>query len=138
MLRLDHGFSLVRRGETPFLTQNAWDLFVFPYGTTGEPYLEFAPDSPAFWGVVRGAKNTTFTLVDEPGPTQGLVQGREATVAPSAVGVDVAGAWRSSGDRLWHQGPGSALPVEAIDDRCAESPALVTADERRWQSRKAT
>jgi len=134
MLRLDQGFSLVRRGETPFLTQNAWDLFVFPYGTTGEPYLEFAPDSPAFWGVVRGAKNTTFTLVDEPGPTRGLVQRREATMIPVAVGVDVAGAWRSSGDRLWHHAPGSEMPIvdddddddDRDDDRCAESPALAT------------
>lgn len=25
------------------------DLFAFPYGTTGEAYLEFTPDSPAFW-----------------------------------------------------------------------------------------
>ena len=128
MLRLDQGFSLVRRGETPFLTQNAWDLFVFPYGTTGEPYLEFAPDSPAFWGVVRGAKNTTFTLVDEPGPTRGLVLRRESIMIPNAVGADVAGAWRSSGDRLWRNTPGPELPIveDDHDDRCAESPALAT------------
>lgn len=93
-LRVDQAFSLARRGDAPFLTQNAWDLFVFPYGTTGEPYLEFAPDSPAFWGVVRGAKNTTFTVVDDVGLVEGRVALRSAAPprAPGAGGVDAGDA----------------------------------------------
>ncbi len=35
--------------RTWFFRQSAADLFAFPYGTTGEAYLEFQPDSPAFW-----------------------------------------------------------------------------------------
>jgi hypothetical protein len=35
--------------STFFLRSSAGELFAFPYGTTGEAYLEFTPDSPAFW-----------------------------------------------------------------------------------------
>ena len=64
-LRVDSAFSLSPRLEPSVLQQDAYELFLFPYGTTGEPYLEFAPDSPAFWGVVKGAKNTTWRLTDD-------------------------------------------------------------------------
>ena len=32
-----------------FLSFRLSEMFAFPYGTTGEAYLEFTPDSPAFW-----------------------------------------------------------------------------------------
>jgi hypothetical protein len=36
-------------GSSILLKSSAGELFAFPYGTTGEAYLEFTPDSPAFW-----------------------------------------------------------------------------------------
>jgi hypothetical protein len=142
-LRLEQGFSLARRGENPALTQNAWDLFVFPYGTTGEPYLEFAPDSPAFWGVVRGAKNTTFALVDEPGPTHGRVAQRGPASAKDdsapPTGPGSAGAFAISsamvGDellrsRLWrtvgddNDSEDDDRDDRDDDDRCRTAPTM--------------
>lgn len=43
------GLYLILSGRT-HLRWNISDAFLFPYGTTGEPYLELGPDSPAFAG----------------------------------------------------------------------------------------
>jgi hypothetical protein len=43
------GLYLVLSGRQ-HLRWNISDAFSFPYGTTGEPYLELSPDSPAFNG----------------------------------------------------------------------------------------
>jgi len=59
-------FTLSRRLEPAILQHSANELFAFPYGTSGEPYLEFAPDSPAFWSVVRTTPQVTYVLRDDP------------------------------------------------------------------------
>ena len=43
-------FGRMGSGNTSFLKFDTASLYRFPYGTTGEPYLDFSPDSPAFWG----------------------------------------------------------------------------------------
>lgn len=47
------GNLMVLQYESKLLLRlNNNDMFKFPYGTTGEPYLEFTPDSPAFWSAI--------------------------------------------------------------------------------------
>lgn len=98
-LRVDEALRLARK-VGGFTDQNAWDLFVFPYGTTGEPYLELAPDSPAFWGVVQGARNTTWTLVDGPVRPAADVGRRSEQVAEVTSSPEEVDGWEVSPGRI--------------------------------------
>lgn len=67
-LRLDRAFATSKVGTDSTLSFSLGNVLRFPYGTTGEPYLEFAPDSPAFWGQIGVpvvSKITNFSLQDD-------------------------------------------------------------------------
>jgi hypothetical protein len=109
-LRLDDATRLMRNGyrlpgriflgDAHVLRAAATDLLSFPYGTTGEPYLELAPDSPAFWGVVRSMVQFTWQLRDDASgadESNGRSAGdadTDAMVSPDGEGPSVGGLAR--------------------------------------------
>ena len=115
---------------------NSNDMFKFPYGTTGEPYLEFTPDSPAFWSAIwAGVPRPGSWSLRDSGPFMGQGFQRAAPVAvpqlPKFLALSASKqgdvAWMASEHGIWRVDADSDAPIlewPCPDLRC---PAVVSA-----------
>ena len=85
------GNTLQAMQRQGFLSYKLSNTFAFPYGTTGEAYLEFTPDSPAFWPGIAppGMRNVgDIRLSDQKGASGG-----GDDLARLGVGFKSGSAW---------------------------------------------
>ncbi|MBR58530.1 MAG: hypothetical protein CMH54_10975 [Myxococcales bacterium] len=85
------GSTLQAMQRQGFLSYKLSNTFAFPYGTTGEAYLEFTPDSPAFWpGISPPGLNNAgdMRLWDQRGASLG-----GDDMARLGVGFKTGSAW---------------------------------------------
>jgi hypothetical protein len=82
-------FERMKASGVSFLNFDTASLYRFPYGTTGEPYLDFSPDSPAFWGGagLLGSPGS-FKLYDSAGG-----EGAGGDMARLGIGLKTSAVW---------------------------------------------
>ena len=144
-LRLAKGFGylslklMVLRYQSKLLLRfNNNDMFKFAYGTTGEPYLEYTPDSPAFWSAIWAGvpRPGSWSLSDSPSvPEQGYQRAASVSVPqlPKFLALSASSwddvVWMASENGIWRLDDNSDAPVLELPCPDLRCPAVVSAME---------